>query len=63
VRDFATAVGLVFAIEGLLLAAFPAIMRRSMYEAASRPESWLRNAGIVGAVAGVVIIWLVRTLL
>lgn len=62
-RDFAAAIGLAFAIEGLLLAAFPALMRRSMAEAALRPESWLRAAGVIAAAVGVLVVWAGRALL
>jgi hypothetical protein len=59
-QDLAAAIGLVFAIEGLLLAAMPAIMRQSMLEAASRPDQWLRMVGLVAAGIGIVIVWLAR---
>ena len=59
-RDFGAAIGLVFAIEGLLLAAFPGLMRRSMAETAERPESWLRSAGLIAAAIGVVLVFLAR---
>lgn len=59
-RDFGAAIGLVFALEGLLLAAFPAFMRRSMAEAAEKPEHWLRLVGVVSALVGVAIVWAVR---
>ncbi|MGL4322963.1 MAG: DUF2065 domain-containing protein [Beijerinckiaceae bacterium] len=62
-RDFGVAIGLVFAIEGLLIAAFPRFMRQSMLETAARPEHWLRAAGLIAAVAGVGVIWLVRSFL
>lgn len=59
-EDFAVALGLVFAIEGLLLAAFPAFMRRSLLEAAARPDGWLRVAGLVAAIFGVIVVALAR---
>lgn len=62
-RDFGVAIGLVFAIEGLLIAAFPRFMRQSMLETASRPESWLRAAGLTAAVIGVIAVWLARSFL
>lgn len=61
-KDFGAAIGLAFAIEGLLLAAFPALMRRSMAEAALRPDSWLRAAGLISAVVGVIVVWGARAL-
>lgn len=62
-KDFGAAIGLAFAIEGLLLAAFPALMRRSMAEAALRPDGWLRAAGLISAVVGVMLVWGVRAFL
>ena len=58
--DFLVALGLVLAIEGLLFAAFPAISKRAMAHVFETPDGALRVIGIVSAVAGVVLIWLVR---
>lgn len=61
--DFLAALGLVFAIEGLLFAAFPAAARRAMAEAAERSESALRLVGVASAIAGVLLVWLARVIL
>ena len=61
-RDFITAIGLVFAIEGLLLAAFPAAMRKAMADAAGSDDRFLRRIGLISAVVGVVIVFLLRGL-
>jgi uncharacterized protein len=58
--DFLAALGLVLAIEGILLAAFPLATRRAMAAALETPDSRLRIAGLVSALIGVVIVWLVR---
>ena len=58
--DFLAALGLFFAIEGLFLAGFPAAAKRAMTTVLETPDGPLRIAGIVSAVVGVVIIWLVR---
>jgi uncharacterized protein YjeT (DUF2065 family) len=58
--DFLAALGLVFAMEGLFFAAFPAITKRAMASVLETPESALRLVGIVSALAGVALIWLVR---
>jgi uncharacterized protein len=58
--DFLVAIGLVFAIEGILFSAFPAIVKRAMSQVAETPDSALRLVGIVSAIVGVVLIWLVR---
>lgn len=58
--DFLIALGLVFVIEGLLFAAFPATAKRAMAQALETPDGALRVVGIVAAFLGVVIIWLAR---
>jgi hypothetical protein len=58
--DFLVAIGLVFAIEGILFAAFPAMVKRAMAHVVETPDSALRLVGLVSAVVGVVVIWLVR---
>ncbi len=58
--QFLIAVGLVLVIEGLLFAAFPAAAKRLAATAIESPETSLRVAGIVSAVLGLLLIWLVR---
>ena len=58
--DFLAALGLVFAIEGLVLAAFPGSARRAMTTVLRMPDAPLRLAGIVSALIGVSIVYLVR---
>jgi uncharacterized protein YjeT (DUF2065 family) len=58
--DFIVALGLVFAIEGLLFAAFPAALKRAMASVLETPESALRIVGVVSAILGVALIWIVR---
>jgi len=58
--DFLVAVGLVFAIEGILFAAFPALTKRALAHVMETPDNMLRMMGIASAVIGVVIVWLVR---
>jgi len=58
--DFLVALGLVLAIEGLLFAAFPAVSKRAMSHVLETPDGVLRVIGIVSALIGVVLIWLVR---
>jgi uncharacterized protein YjeT (DUF2065 family) len=59
-RDFLAALGLVFAIEGILFAAFPHSVARTMREVAEHGERRLRSAGIIAAVCGVGLVWLAR---
>jgi len=61
-RDFIVALGLVFAIEGLLLASFTEPMRRRMADVARADPNVLRVAGLVAAGFGVLIVWVVRSL-
>ncbi|MCW5772736.1 MAG: DUF2065 domain-containing protein, partial [Rhodospirillaceae bacterium] len=56
--DFLTALALVLVIEGGLYALFPEAMRRMMAQMQELPESRLRTVGLVGAVLGVVFVWL-----
>ena len=58
--DFLAALGLVFVIEGVVVAAFPHAARAAMLNAAQSPERLLRIFGIAAAFAGVLIVWLVR---
>jgi len=58
--DFLVAIGLVFAIEGILFAAFPGMVKRAMVHVAETPDGPLRIVGILSAVVGVVLVWMVR---
>jgi uncharacterized protein YjeT (DUF2065 family) len=58
--DFLAALGLVFVIEGLVFAAFPAQAKRAMQSVLETPEATLRLIGIGSAIVGVVVVWLVR---
>jgi uncharacterized protein len=58
--DFLAALGLLFAIEGIVLAAFPGGLKRSMASVLETPDGQLRIIGLVSAIIGVLIVWLVR---
>jgi len=58
--DFVAAIGLVLVIEGVMFAAFPGMARRAMAVMLESPEASLRTSGMVAAVAGLLIVWLVR---
>ena len=58
--DLIAALGLALAVEGSLFTAFPDGIRRAMYEAAHSPSDQMRIVGIVSAIIGLGIIWLVR---
>jgi uncharacterized protein YjeT (DUF2065 family) len=58
--DFIAALGLVLVIEGLMFAAFPAASKRAMAMMFETPESQLRAVGVVSAILGLIVVWLVR---
>lgn len=58
--DFLAALGLVFMIEGLIFAAFPAQAKRAMQSVTDTPDASLRVVGIGSAVVGLILVWLVR---
>jgi hypothetical protein len=59
-EDFLVALGLVFVFEGILFAACPLLAKRAMAQAIESPEGVLRLVGILSAVAGLIVVWLVR---
>jgi uncharacterized protein YjeT (DUF2065 family) len=59
-RDFGTALALVFVIEGILLALFPETMKRLAAELPTVPAGMLRVGGLLGACLGVAAVWLIR---
>lgn len=58
--DFLAALGLVFAIEGLLFAAIPNLAKEALRSASETPVERMRLIGIVSAIVGVGLVWLVR---
>ena len=62
-RDFGAAIGLVFAIEGLLLAGFTDTMRSRMAEVARLDPKRLRWLGLGAAAFGVLVVWAARGLI
>ena len=58
--DLATALGLVLVIEGLLLALMPDALKRVVAEILVQPARTLRLGGLVSAVIGLAVVWLVR---
>ena len=58
--DFIVAIGLVLVIEGLIFAASPASAKNAMAHVLETPEGPLRIIGIISAVVGLFIVWLVR---
>jgi uncharacterized protein YjeT (DUF2065 family) len=58
--DFVTAIGLALVLEGVLYALFPDSMKKMMLHVLAQPLGTLRVGGLVAAVAGVCIVWLIR---
>jgi uncharacterized protein YjeT (DUF2065 family) len=54
------AIALILVLEGCLYALFPNGMRRMALKLERIPVSSLRSAGLLSAIVGVGIIWLVR---
>jgi len=61
-QQFIVAVGLVFAIEGLLMAGFTETMKRRMAEVARLEPGRLRGIGLGAAVFGVLVVWAARSM-
>jgi hypothetical protein len=58
--DFLVALGLVFVIEGIVFAAFPAHAKKAVAAVTEAPEANLRLIGVGSAILGLIIVWLVR---
>ncbi|WP_366655157.1 DUF2065 domain-containing protein [Fodinicurvata sp. EGI_FJ10296] len=58
--DLLTAIGLIFVVEGLVYAAFPVGMKRMIVSILGMPASTLRAAGLISAMFGLAVVWLVR---
>jgi uncharacterized protein YjeT (DUF2065 family) len=58
--DVFAAIGLIFAIEGALYALFPDLMKRMAGHVLQTPGDTLRVVGVISAVLGVALVWLVR---
>ena len=57
--DFLVGLGVLFVIEGLLLLGVPAWIRAAM-ESVITPDNMLRITGLVSAIGGLFLIWLIR---
>jgi len=58
--EFVVALGLVFVIEGLVFAAFPAQTRRAVAAVLETPDQALRLIGLLSAMFGIAVIWFMR---
>lgn len=58
--EFLTAFALVLVLEGIAYALFPDMMRRMLALALMTPVGQLRVAGLLAAICGVGLVWLLR---
>ena len=58
--DLWTALALVLVIEGVVYAAFPGPMKRAIALVLAMPNHVLRTTGLIAAVVGLVVVWLIR---
>ncbi|GAB4525894.1 MAG: hypothetical protein Tsb0019_27950 [Roseibium sp.] len=58
--DLVTALGLVLVLEGVLYALVPGGMKAVMRSALETPDQILRLAGLIAAVIGVFLVWIIR---
>lgn len=58
--DFLVGIGILFVVEGLLLAGAPGFIRSAMESLIKTPDNLLRITGLVSAVGGLLLVWLVR---
>ena len=62
-HELLMALGLVFVIEGLLYALVPGHLKRMMDSMRSLSDDQFRIGGVVAIASGVMIVWLVRSVL
>jgi uncharacterized protein YjeT (DUF2065 family) len=60
VTELFSALALAVVIEGLIYAAFPEQMKRALASIQELPASTIRAAALACAVAGLVLLWLIR---
>ncbi|MGB0381479.1 MAG: DUF2065 domain-containing protein [Alphaproteobacteria bacterium] len=58
--DFLVGLGLVFVIEGLIYALFPSEALKLYERLKAIPSEQLRMVGLITAIVGLSIVWLVR---
>ncbi|MEO1747584.1 MAG: DUF2065 domain-containing protein, partial [Pseudomonadota bacterium] len=58
--DFLTALGLLLIFEGAIYGAFPHVARQIGQFLLTASDDFLRTAGLLSALVGIIIVWLVR---
>jgi len=59
-KDTATAIGLLFFIEGLIIAIFPSRIKNILKTIEKTPENKLRISGIFFLILGFLIVWYIK---
>ena len=59
-KDLIIAIGLIFFIEGLLVAIFPSRIKSMLELIKDIPENKLRTFGVIFLIIGFVIIWYIK---
>ena len=59
--ELLTAIGLIFFIEGLLIAIFPSKIKNMLELIKNIPENKLRTFGIIFLILGFLIIWYIKS--
>ena len=60
-NEFITAIGLIFFIEGLLIAIFPSRIKSMLELIKNTPENKLRAFGVIFLIIGFLIIWYIKS--
>ena len=58
--DLITAIGLLFFIEGLIIALFPSKIKNMLKVIEKTPENKLRISGVFFLIIGFIIIWYIK---
>jgi uncharacterized protein len=58
--DFLVGIGILFVIEGVLLFGMPNWIRGAMESVIKTPDNVLRITGLISAIGGLILIWLIR---
>ena len=59
-KDLITAIGLIFFIEGLIIAIFPSRIKSMLELIKNTPKNKLRTFGVVFLAIGFLIIWYIK---
>lgn len=60
-HEFLVAIALAFVLEGLLYAAFPAFMKRTLATILQSPEAQIRVIGLTTAIFGIIFLFVLKS--